>query len=63
MTNHVHLLLTPHRADSLAKVMQSLDRRYVPYINTTSQRTGTLWEGRSRASVVEADLSLGVLPV
>ncbi len=32
--------------------MQSLDRRYVQYINTTSQSTGTLWEGRYRASVV-----------
>lgn len=58
MTNHVHLLLTPHRADSLVKVMQSLGRRYVPYINTTYQRTGTLWEGRYRASVVEADTYL-----
>jgi putative transposase len=55
MTNHVHLLMTPHRTDSLAKVMQSLGRRYVPYINTTYQRTGTLWEGRYRASVVEAE--------
>jgi putative transposase len=58
MTNHVHLLLTPHRADSLAKVMQSLGRWYVQSINTTYQHTGTLWEGCYRASVVEADTYL-----
>jgi putative transposase len=55
MTNHVHVLMTPHQTDSLAKVMQSLGRRYVQYINTTYHRTGTLWEGRYRASLVEAE--------
>jgi len=55
MTNHVHVLMTPHQTDSLAKVMQLLGRRYVQYINTTYHRTGTLWEGRYRASVVEAE--------
>jgi putative transposase len=54
MTNHAHLLMTPRQSDSLAKVMQSIGRRYVQYINTTYQRTGTLWEGRYRASLVEA---------
>jgi putative transposase len=55
MTNHVHLLMTPLRTDSIAKVMQSIGRRYVHYINMTYQRTGTLWEGRYRASLVEAE--------
>jgi len=58
MTNHVHLLMTPHQADGLAKVMQSIGRRYVQYSNTTYHRTGTLWEGRYRASVVEAEAYL-----
>jgi putative transposase len=35
--------------------MQSIGRRYVQYINTTYQRTGTLWEGRYRASLIEAE--------
>ena len=48
----------PSRADSLAKVMQSLGCRHVPDRSTTSHRTGTLWAGRDRASVVEADPSL-----
>jgi putative transposase len=55
MTNHVHVLMTPHQTGSLAKVMQSLGRRYVQYINTTYHRTGTLWEGRYRASLVEEE--------
>ena len=43
MTNHIHLLLTPDRADSLPRTMQSLGRRYVRYVNATHRRTGTLW--------------------
>lgn len=58
MTNHVHLLLTPRQPTSIAKVMQALGRRYVQYVNTTYQRTGTLWEGRYRASLVDAECYL-----
>ena len=42
LTNHVHLLMTPHKRDGIAKTMQSLGRRYVVYINQTYRRTGTL---------------------
>ena len=55
MTNHVHLLLTPEREDSLPGMMQSLGRRYVRYINDTHRRTGTLWEGRYRAAPIDSD--------
>lgn len=55
MTNHVHLLVTPQQANGIAKLMQSIGRRYVQYINTTYQRTGTLWEGRYRACLVDAE--------
>lgn len=55
MTNHVHLLLTPHTDHSISHVMQSLGCRYVRYINQTYERTGTLWEGRYKASLVEAE--------
>jgi putative transposase len=58
MTNHVHLLVTPSQANGVAKLMQSLGRRYVQYVNVTYQRTGTLWEGRYRACLVEADTYL-----
>jgi len=55
MTNHVHLLLTPNREDSISKMMQALGRRYVRYFNRTYRRSGTLWEGRFRSCVVDAE--------
>jgi putative transposase len=55
MTNHVHLLLTPQTVDGVSRVMQSLGRRYVQYINKSYRRTGTLWESRHKASLVDAE--------
>jgi len=55
MTNHVHLLITPSTVSSIPKVMQSVGRRYVQYINKTYSRSGTLWEGRYKASIVDAE--------
>ena len=42
MTNHVHLLITHVAAESVSKMMQTLGRRYVRYVNTVYKRTGTL---------------------
>lgn len=55
MTNHVHLLLTPAHEVAIPGVMQSIGRRYVQYINNTHKRTGTLWKGRYKASLVEVE--------
>jgi REP-associated tyrosine transposase len=55
MTNHIHLLLTPERADSLPRTMQSIGRRYVRYVNDMHGRTGTLWEGRYRAAPIHSE--------
>ena len=55
MTNHVHLLMTPERSDGISRVMQPLGRRYVQYVNGRKRRSGTLWESRHRASIVEAE--------
>ena len=55
MTNHVHLLLTPKDTEGISRVMQSVGRRYVQYINFEYQRSGTLWEGRHKASLVQAE--------
>lgn len=54
MTNHVHLLLTPRRADRVPRLVISLGRRYVQYINRSYRRTGTLWDSRYKSSVVQA---------
>ena len=55
MTNHVHLLATPRDVQAISKVMHSVSRRYAGYFNTRYGRTGTLWEGRYRASVITLD--------
>jgi len=55
MTNHVHLLLTPRGKTSASGLMQSLGRRYVQYVNRIYKRSGTLWEGRFKASLVNAE--------
>jgi putative transposase len=55
MTNHVHLLVTPRAVDSISRTMQSVGARYVRYVNKSSSRTGTLWEGRYRACLIECD--------
>lgn len=54
MTNHVHLLVTPPSAEAVSKMMQALGRSYVRYINITYSRTGTLWEGRFKSSIVDS---------
>ena len=55
MTNHVHLLATPSHQASLPKTLQSVGRRYVQYFNYTYRRTGTLWEGRYRSTVIDSE--------
>ena len=55
MTNHVHLLLTPQRANSVALLMKHLGQRYVQYINHTYRRSGTLWEGRFRSCLTQTE--------
>lgn len=55
MTNHVHLLATQRVPGGLSKVMQSVGRRYVRYFNLTQRRTGTLWEGRYKATLIDSE--------
>lgn len=55
MTNHVHLLVTPEMPEGTSRLMQSVGRRYVQYINRSYRRTGTLWEGRFKSSVVQEE--------
>ncbi len=55
MSNHVHILATPDTDQSISKTLQSLGRRYVQYFNQTHGRTGTLWEGRYRATLIDSE--------
>jgi putative transposase len=54
MGNHVHLLMTPSSEEGCTSLMRELGQRYVQYFNRRHGRTGTLWEGRYRASLVES---------
>jgi putative transposase len=53
MTNHVHLLLTPQDAHAVPRLLMSLGRRYVQYVNRSYRRTGTLWDSRYKSSVIQ----------
>jgi putative transposase len=55
MTNHVHLLLTPTEVDGVSRLMQSLGRYYVRYINKKYDRNGTLWEGRYKSTLIDTE--------
>jgi len=55
MTNHTHLLVTAQEARAPARMMQTLGRSYVRYFNDRHARTGTLWEGRYRSSLLDTE--------
>jgi putative transposase len=55
MDNHIHLLATPASDDGLPQMMQALGRRYVRYFNDRHARTGTLWEGRYRSTLIQTE--------
>jgi putative transposase len=55
MPNHAHLLVTVGEASAPARMMQALGRSYVRYFNERHERTGTLWEGRYRSSLIDSE--------
>jgi putative transposase len=58
LTAEVHLLVTPGEAEALARLMQSIGRRYVALFNRRHARHGTLWDGRFRTSLLDANTLL-----
>ena len=55
MSNHFHLLVTPESAQSIPQMMQAVGRRYVRYFNQRQGRTGTLWEGRYKSTLIQSE--------
>lgn len=55
MSNHVHLLITPRQPGAASAMIQDVGRRYVRNINSIHQRTGTLWEGRFKSSLIDSE--------
>ena len=58
MTNHVHLLISPHTKGGISRCMKSLGRRYITYFNRTHRRSGTLWEGRYKSCLLDTERHL-----
>jgi len=55
MTNHIHLLATPSDAQSITRMMQHIGRHFVPYFNHTYGGSGSIWEGRYKANLVQEE--------
>ena len=55
MTNHFHLLATPQTETGITQMMQAVGRNYVRYFNDLQARTGSLWEGRYRSTLVQTE--------
>ena len=55
MDNHFHLLATPQTADGLPQLMQAVGRRYVRLFNDSHGRSGTLWEGRYKSTLIQTN--------
>jgi len=52
MTNHIHILVTPEKKNSISLMMQYTGRRYVPYVNHSYGSSGSIWEGRYKSSMI-----------
>lgn len=55
MTNHIHFLVTPYMDDGISQVMKQVGSRYAQYFNKKYRRTGTLWEGRHKSSLIQTE--------
>lgn len=55
MTNHIHLLMTPENEQGISKSVQTFGRYYVRYFNKSYKRSGTLWEGRFKSTLVDTE--------
>jgi putative transposase len=55
MSNHFHLLATPSSIDGLPLMMQAVGRRYVRHFNDAQGRSGTLWEGRYKSTLIQTE--------
>lgn len=58
LDDQVGLLVTPATAEGVSRMMQGVGRRYVVWHNRRHARSGTLWEGRYRAVVIDAAVHL-----
>jgi putative transposase len=55
MTNHVHLLATPQDDGGLSLMVQQVGRSYVRLFNKQYARSGTLFEGRYKSTLIQTE--------
>lgn len=55
MTNHFHIVATARVATGLSDAMQVLGTKYVAYFNRRHIRTGRLFEGPFKSSVIDSE--------
>jgi putative transposase len=53
MNNHIHLIATPQRSDSLARALGRAHHLYTLYINRLHGRVGHLWQNRFFSCVLD----------
>ena len=58
LPGEVRLLATPPQPESIARLMQTIGRRYVPHLNRKTNRRGALWDRRYRSTLIDADAFL-----
>jgi putative transposase len=58
LPNEIHILASPGDKESASRMMQYQGRRYVPYVNSTYNKTGTIWQGRYKASLIDPETYL-----
>ena len=61
MPNHFHILLTPCVEGGVSLFMKKLTTAYSMYFNNRYERTGSLFEGRYKASIADNDVYLKYL--
>jgi putative transposase len=53
MTNHIHLVIDPgEKPESLSLFMKRVAGRQTRYVNRLHKRSGSLWEGRFKSSII-----------
>jgi putative transposase len=54
MTNHIHLLVSPPDIPSISRLMHDVNQVYGQHLNRTSNRCGSVWQGRPKTCLVDS---------
>jgi putative transposase len=56
MTNHIHIIARPPKqASVISKMMKRVNGRQTMYTNKLESRSGSLWDGRFKASPIQEE--------